>query len=73
MKAHSRSISFVAAALALGASLAPHAFAQYPSRPVRFVVPFPPGGLADYVTRLIAPQLTQSLGQQVFPRARCPS
>lgn len=41
-------------------------YAQYPTRPIRFVVPFPAGGLADYVTRVIATPLTQALGQQVI-------
>ena len=53
-------------ALCLVLLLVPAGHAQYPSRPVRFVVPFPPGGLADYVVRVIAQPLTQALGQQVL-------
>src|SRR5947207_181624 len=52
--------------LALLASLAMAcaAFAQsYPSHPVRFVVPFPPGSLPDQIARVIGPQLQDSLGQ----------
>ena len=45
----------------------PRAFAteDYPTHPVRWIIGFPPGGGADVVARLIAPSLSQRLGQQV--------
>jgi tripartite-type tricarboxylate transporter receptor subunit TctC len=48
----------------LGVVAATAAFAQkFPSRPVRLVVPYPPGGANDTVARLLAPTLTELLGQ----------
>src|SRR5213080_1743801 len=46
----------------LAFSVAAHA-QGYPSRPVRFVVPFPAGSLPDQIARAIAPQLQEALGQ----------
>jgi len=39
---------------------------DYPSRPVRLIVPFPPGGSNDVVGRLVAKHLSDKLGQQVY-------
>jgi tripartite-type tricarboxylate transporter receptor subunit TctC len=44
--------------------LAPAA-AQYPNRPIRFVVPFPPGGGTDTMARAMATRLGEALGQQI--------
>lgn len=43
---------------------------QYPSRTIRFILPFPPGGGTDTLGRLIAQKLSESLGQQVVPDNR---
>ena len=41
------------------------AHAQYPGKPLRWVVPFPPGGDTDTLARIIGPKLSESLGQQI--------
>ncbi len=53
-------------ALAVAAITAPaHAQANWPSKPIRFVVPYPAGGGTDYLARLIGERLSKTLGQPV--------
>ena len=49
---------------------APHAQEAFPSRPVRMVVPYPPGGIGDFVARLIAPKWSEALKQQIVVENR---
>ena len=54
----------VVAAAAVVAACTP-AWAQYPAKPVRLIVPFPPGSANDVVARFVAPPLGDALGRQV--------
>ncbi|HSB47927.1 MAG TPA: tripartite tricarboxylate transporter substrate-binding protein, partial [Burkholderiales bacterium] len=58
------------AAMALSMASWAHAQQQYPSRPIRLIVPWPPGGITDVISRSLGAMLTQSLGQQVIPDNR---
>jgi len=56
----------ICALLVLSAVLAPAVSAQpFPSKPVKLVIPFPPGGSLDNVGRLLAQKISESWGQQV--------
>ena len=64
-----RSIRVVAAIAVATAGVASHAQttvpAPWPSKPIRMIVTFPPGGSADATVRIVAPKLGERLGQQV--------
>jgi tripartite-type tricarboxylate transporter receptor subunit TctC len=59
----------IARSLALAAALCATApvLAQsdWPSKPVRFIVPYPPGGGTDVIARIVQPEIAKGLGQQV--------
>ena len=55
-----------AAALAGQASRTALAQQGYPSKPIRFVMPYPPGGSSEILARPIAAELTKNIGQSVF-------
>ena len=62
-----RNVLHLAAAAAALAACPRIARAQtYPARPLRWIVGFPPGGGADTVVRILAPWLSERLGQQVI-------
>ena len=58
--------SFHAAMLALIVAPALALAQTYPSKPIRFIVGFPPGGTNDIVARVVAPKLGEQMGQQVI-------
>lgn len=63
MRSWLRSAVFLASALAAVCALAQP---LWPARPVRIVVPYPPGGITDTVTRLTAPKIQEAIGQPVL-------
>jgi tripartite-type tricarboxylate transporter receptor subunit TctC len=62
MKIIARVAAFCAALLVAGSAFAQ----QYPNKPVRILIPFPPGGVTDIAGRLIAQKLTERLGQNFY-------
>jgi len=69
-KLNFRAIAGLASVLALATGGIGESAAQkaevFPSKPIRIVVPFPPGGGADILGRLVSPHMTESLGQPVL-------
>ena len=72
MSSHRPIRALVAALLSLVAGLAcSGAFAQdYPSKPLKLLIGFPPGGNVDVVGRIVAAKMSEGLGQQVIPENR---
>lgn len=65
MKAQMKIVSTFVALAAAAAAAATAAAQGYPSRAVRVVVPFSPGGVADVIARTVAPKLAEAWGQPV--------
>ena len=62
--------AFLAAALLTAAALHAHATDDFPNKPIRIVVPFPPGGLTDVSARRIAQLAAEEFGQPVIVENR---
>ena len=63
--------SLAAATAAAGALVSGAALAQeYPSKPIRWIIPYSPGGATDITARTLAPHMSQTLGQQVVAENR---
>ena len=58
-----RSLLLTAAGLLVGLTTMAAAQADYPNRPVRLIIPFPPGGSNDVVGRMVANGLSTRLGR----------
>lgn len=58
-----RIVGAIVACAAMAMALSGHAQTPYPSKPVRLLIPFPPGGPTDSAVRVFLPALSQALGQ----------
>src|SRR5687767_13626066 len=59
-------VAVIAATDAVGATKSMKDTSEsYPNRPVRIIVPFPPGGGVDITNRIVSPKISEALGQQI--------
>src|SRR5215470_11582241 len=61
-----RRVSALIAAAFLGVFAVPATAKDYPTRPIKMIAPFPAGGLADVLARLIGAELSRTLDQQII-------
>src|SRR4051812_5077909 len=59
-------IQFLSAIAGVAFAAASFAQGSWPTKPIRIVVPYAPGGITDTVTRLTAPKIQEALGQPVL-------
>lgn len=60
-----RCLALLLASLAFAAAAQAQAQAPYPSKPIRWIVPYTPGGITDSVTRLLTARLQDAIGQPI--------
>ncbi len=65
MFARARQVAVAFAAILVFGALSSNVAAQYPNKSIRFIVPWPPGGAADIMARLIGESLGKEVGQTV--------
>jgi tripartite-type tricarboxylate transporter receptor subunit TctC len=73
MRALQRVSCFTVIALSVAVAAAPdfaHAQQKYPSKPIRLIVPFSPGGTSDFLARTIIARVSESLGQPLVIETR---
>ena len=63
-----RTLALSIAALAYAAGMS--SAQEYPAKPIRWIIPYAPGGATDITARIMAPHMTQALGQQVVVENR---
>ncbi|MFN0182998.1 MAG: tripartite tricarboxylate transporter substrate binding protein [Aquabacterium sp.] len=62
---HLLALAVTAAVVAAGLAPVAASAQAYPDRPIKFIVPYPPGGGTDVIARIVAPRLQQLLGQNI--------
>ena len=65
MKIYTSLLVFIIAVFSVSSSSAQGNSSKFPNKPIRFVVPFPPGGGNDILARTIAPKMAELLGQSI--------
>ena len=61
-----KGLKFLIAATTLWAGMALAQSGSYPNKPIKFIVPYPPGGGTDVIARIVQEPLSSNLGQQVI-------
>ena len=61
-----KGLKFLIAAITLWAGMALAQSGSYPNKPIKFIVPYPPGGGTDVIARIVQEPLSSNLGQQVI-------